>query len=207
MNGSDGDSATNNSDPNYGTIGIAAATNVPGGRNSAAGWTDKSGNLWLFGGEGLDSYSSQVLLNNLWEYNVANGEWTWEGGTNQVINSFAPPCNGSTDCGVAGVYGVFGTSSAANVPGSRFGSVAWTDSAGNLWLFGGRGIDSAGTYGYLNDLWEFQTGTRQWVWVSGNNSVGTNTGTNGQLGAFGTQGTAASSNVPPGIVGATGWID
>jgi N-acetylneuraminic acid mutarotase len=207
MNGSNGDSANNNSDPNYGTLGVAAAANVPGGRNSAAGWTDKSGNLWLFGGEGLDSYSSQVLLNDLWEYNVATGEWTWEGGTNQVIDSNTSPCFLSQDCGVSGVYGILGTPSSGNVPGSRLGSVAWTDFAGNLWLFGGRGLDSAGTYGYLNDLWEFQTVTRQWVWVSGNNSVGTNTGTNGQLGVFGTLGTPSSSNVPPGIVGATGWID
>jgi hypothetical protein len=34
------------------------------------GWTDKYGNLWLFGGAGYDSVSggSFAYLNNLWEY-------------------------------------------------------------------------------------------------------------------------------------------
>ena len=36
----------------YGTMGVASATNMPGGRFYAASWTDKQGNLWLFGGGG-----------------------------------------------------------------------------------------------------------------------------------------------------------
>jgi hypothetical protein len=35
-------------------------------------------------------------------------------------------------------------------------SVPWRDSTGNLWLFGGSGVDSAGNNGDLNDLWEYQ---------------------------------------------------
>ena len=38
----------------YGTLGTAAAGNIPGGRDSAATWTDSKGNFWLFGGEGID---------------------------------------------------------------------------------------------------------------------------------------------------------
>ena len=34
----------------YGTLETPAAGNTPGGRNFASGWTDKSGNFWLFGG-------------------------------------------------------------------------------------------------------------------------------------------------------------
>jgi hypothetical protein len=34
----------------YGTQGVAATTNVPGGRVRASSWTDSSGDLWLFGG-------------------------------------------------------------------------------------------------------------------------------------------------------------
>jgi hypothetical protein len=33
----------------YGTLGASAATNIPGRRDSAAIWTDSSGDLWLFG--------------------------------------------------------------------------------------------------------------------------------------------------------------
>ena len=56
---------------------------------------------------------------------------------------------------------------ASNVPGARYGAVSWTDSSGNLWLFGGFGYDSTGGSGYLNDLWQYSPSTGQWTWVSG----------------------------------------
>ena len=55
----------------------------------------------------------------------------------------------------------------------------WTDAAGNFWLFGGNGYDSAGTSGYLNDLWKYSAG--QWTWMGGSNVVN-------QQGTYGTQG-------------------
>ena len=47
---------------NYGTQGTPALTNVPGARDTAVTWTDASGNLWLFAGQGFDSF------NDLWMY-------------------------------------------------------------------------------------------------------------------------------------------
>jgi len=52
----------------YGTLGIAAAGNVPSMRQSAVGWMDSSGNLWLFGGDGSDSTGALGDLNDLWRY-------------------------------------------------------------------------------------------------------------------------------------------
>jgi hypothetical protein len=52
----------------YGSQGTAAPGNVPGARNDAMGWTDKKGNLWLFGGLGTDSTGKAGWLNDLWEY-------------------------------------------------------------------------------------------------------------------------------------------
>jgi hypothetical protein len=56
----------------YGTLGTPSATNVPGARTGSVGWADKSGNLWLFGGDvGLcpsSGYLSTAKLNDLWEY-------------------------------------------------------------------------------------------------------------------------------------------
>jgi len=42
----------------YGTLGVAAATNLPGSRSSAVGWSDKQGRLWLFGGNRGDVTSA-----------------------------------------------------------------------------------------------------------------------------------------------------
>jgi N-acetylneuraminic acid mutarotase len=52
----------------YGTLGIPAAANSPGGRSSAVSWVDKNGALWLFGGEGYDSTGKLGILNDLWRY-------------------------------------------------------------------------------------------------------------------------------------------
>jgi len=124
----------------YGTQGTPAPSNVPGGRYGAATWTDAAGNLWLFGGDGYDSTGTGGGLNDLWKYSA--GQWTWMGGSNLANQS--------------GTYGSQGTPAAGNVPGARNRAATWTDAAGNFWLFGGAGYDSAGGYGYLNDLWKFQ---------------------------------------------------
>ena len=107
----------------YGTQGVAAATNMPGPRDKAAAWTDKSGQQWLFGGEGYDSSGTFGGLNDLWEYSPSSGEWTWVGGSNTV--------------NATGVYGTQGLPAKTNVPGGRFGPATWTDANGNLWKLGG----------------------------------------------------------------------
>jgi hypothetical protein len=112
----------------YGTQGVASATNVPGARNESVRWIDASGNLWLFGGAGLNSSAVASNLNDLWEYNPTAKTWTWVSGSNTFDS--------------IGVYGTQGTPSASNIPGARFGALGWTDSSGNLWLFGGFGRDS-----------------------------------------------------------------
>lgn len=117
----------------YGIEGIAGATNVPGGRVGAVSWTDASGNLWLFGGDGADSTGQIYLLNDLWEFSLSAKQWTWVSGSNTVLGK--------------AVYGTLGVAAAANVPGARQWSTSWKDSNGNLWLFGGQGLDLNGNYG------------------------------------------------------------
>ena len=175
----------------YGTQGSPADGNVPGGRWSANAWTDSSGNLWLFGGNGFDSTDTAGFLNDVWEFNTSTREWAWMGGSSTV------PGTGE---GQPGVYGALGTPAAGNVPGGRQRASSWTDSSGNLWLFGGYGPDSAGTFGYLNDLWEFNPSTREWTWMGGSGTVG-------QPGVYGALGTPAAGNVPGGRAAATRWTD
>jgi len=178
-------SKTVNQTGNYGILGTAAASNVPGGRESSVAWLDGSGNFWLFGGFDFDSTGHQNALNDLWEFK--SNQWTWMSGAN-VVNQ-------------AGVYGTLGVGAATNVPGARWSSAAWTDRNGNLWLFGGQGFDSTAN-GSLSDLWVY-TGA-QWIWVRGPSSVS-------QAGIYGIQ---ANPVVWPHVVDDPGgryepgyWID
>jgi len=115
----------------------------------AATWTDRSGNLWLYGGfRSTDGY-----LSDLWRWTGA--EWTHVGG----------PWAGN----VAAVHGTKGVPDPANTPGGRYQSASWVDSAGNLWLFGGVGVTASGS-GHLNDLWRWDGAA--WTWMGGPETPG-----------------------------------
>jgi len=182
----------------YGTLGLAVPSNDPGARTQAASWLDAFGNLWIFGGEGIDAYGLSGELNDLWEFNPtqgATGEWTWMGGSNTV----GIPYGGQT-----GVYGTQGTPATTNSPGGRYGSMTWKDASGNFWMFGGQGIDVTGTQGYLNDMWKFTPSTGEWTWMGGSPLT---TGSQGQSGVYGTQGTPFPTNIPGGRTSGATWTD
>jgi N-acetylneuraminic acid mutarotase len=180
----------------YGTLGVAAAGNVPAPRLNAASWIDTYGNLWLFGGEGEDSPGS-FYFNDLWEFDVTKGEWAWMGGSNTK-----PPPGGQP-----GVYGSLGSPSSGSVPGGRWQAASWTDSAGNFWLFGGEGADANGNNGLLNDLWEFSPSTKMWTWMGGDSTFSCGQNINDSCAVFGTFGAPGSGTIPGGRKGATGWVD
>jgi len=166
----------------YGTMGVAAPGNTPGGRQYPATWTDASGNLWLFGGYGHDSGGNLLPFNDLWKF--SGGQWTW--------------ISGPMLAGANGVYGTLGVASPNNIPGARFEPASWTDSAGNLWMFGGNGFDSVGNESPMNDLWKYSAG--EWTWMGGS-SIGL------QQGVYGTLGVASASNMPGGRSGTVIWLD
>jgi hypothetical protein len=177
------------------TTGCATGTTtgcvLPGGRWAAASFNDASGNVWLFGGQGVDSTGTIGLLNDLWRYNIASKQWTWVSGSN-----------------TANQKGVYGAPGATGTPGGRQAAVLWVDSTGTVWLFGGFGLDSVPTGGpapqggTLNDLWMFSGG--QWTWVSGASTAN-------QDGVYGTQTLASVPPAPPNFPGsrwgAVGWAD
>ncbi len=171
----------------YGTKGIAASTNLPAARNEAVTWTDASGNLWLFGGRtygGLNRGSA--VYNDLWRYTPSTGWWTWMSG-DSIGNQ-------------KGVYGTRRIPSSTNKPGVKAGAVGWTDTSGNLWLFGGDGVFGTNTYTEFNDLWMYDPSSEQWTWVSGDS-------TSNQPGVYGTKGTANSFTKPGARKRAVHWTD
>ncbi len=191
---------------NYGTQGVAAGTNLPGARWGAAYATNPAGTaVYAFGGQGLDGSGNLGLLNDLWKYDIGTGQWTWLGPSNSNV--------GQNN----GAYGTQGAASATNAPGGRQQAMLWVDSSGNVWLFGGLGLDSAGTRNpgalsglatgtatpdgaLLNDLWEYNAGTGQWTWISGNNLAD-------QTGVYGTAQVPAAGNLPGSRWGSVGFID
>jgi len=122
-------------------LGVPGANNIPGARFASLSWTDSSGAIWLFGGNGFDSAGNEASLNDLWKF--SSGEWSWMGSS--IANQ-------------QGVYGTLIVPAPDNIPGSRFSGLSCTDSSGDFWLFGGFGCDSNGSQGALKDLWKFSNG-------------------------------------------------
>jgi N-acetylneuraminic acid mutarotase len=149
--------------PTYGTEGIPGNGNNPGARVNATNWVDSGGNLWLFGGNSNYTGGNFGNLNDLWEFNTSTNQWAWMGGNSSLGSNCFIQWGSTTWCGRAGVYGVLGTPSPANIPGGRSSAsgsatgASWVDNNGNLWLFGGWAFDINGSSGYLNDFWEFQS--------------------------------------------------
>lgn len=174
---------------------LQGAQAIPGARDLAVSWTDNSGNLWLFGGYGYNANSESGFLNDLWTYNQQTKVWRLVESQTVVVN-------------VHGVYGNQGIESSNNYPGGRIGAVSWTDSSGNLWLFGGYGYGTSYDYGYnsynligaLNDLWKYNISSGKWTWVSGSKSVDSE-------GFYGIKKVADSLNTPSARLGSVGWAD
>ena len=134
----------------YGTQGIPSGNNKPGARRASITWRDTSGNFWLFGGQDSTNLNEFYFLSDLWKYNISSNTWTWVKGDSNIINQ-------------NGVYGAQGIASDKNKPGARTGGSGWTDDFGNLWLFGGYGLDAKRASNILNDLWKFNIKRKKWT--------------------------------------------
>jgi len=110
--------------------------------------------------------------------------WAWMSGS-QTINQM-------------GTYGTLGAPAAVNTPSGRQYAASWSDSSGNLWLFGGYGEDTNGVLLPINDLWKFSAG--EWTWMGGP-TIG------GQSGNYGTRGVATPNGIPGARSLAASWTD
>jgi hypothetical protein len=134
----------------YGTKGVQAPTNKPGGRDSQVSWQDQNGDFWMFGGYG-NTETSGDILNDVWKYNVASNQWTWVKGGNSG--------------GEFGVYNSLGIPDNTSEPGARYVGFGWTDLNYNFWLMGGIGNSRSTAFGKLNDLWKLSPAIGNYTWI------------------------------------------
>jgi len=169
----------------YGTRGDASINNIPGARTDASLWLDESGDFWMFGGLGVGNDGQSGVLNDLWKYNHHTREWTWLGG-----NKVHPETGGH--------YGEMGIQTSTNFPGARWGAMNWIDKAGNMWLFGGWGMDNNGIEGHLNDLWIYKPTLDSWIWMGGTKYIE-------HHGTYGAQGIGDTNNIPASSMEGFSW--
>lgn len=164
----------------FGTKGVAAMSNEPGGRTYCGFWKDDQGRFWIHGGHGNAVSTIDGNLADTWMYDPATNMWTWMHGYN-VVNTW----EWSAGLGIPDTM---------NIPSSRDGGHFWKDLNGNFWMFGGLSSTD-----FEDDLWMFNPNTVMWTQV-----IASNTNHNG---IFGNLGVPAPANRPGGRGGGTTWTD
>jgi len=116
----------------YGTVGVPAASNLPGARCCAHTW-QKDGVFYLFGGYGYDEEGNLGYLSDVWTFDAKTSQWTWLAGPKT--------CNhDNTD----------------KWPATRhYAAYGFDDSTNSLLIFSGLG-GSNPDGDWLTDLWKIQ---------------------------------------------------
>lgn len=177
--------------------GLVESENTPGGiAKYGAQWKDTDGNLWIYGIYG--KYGNEVNTTayssvDLWKFNSSQKKWQWINGNE---NSFFKSYTGDLIN-----YGVLNTENKRNAPGRRIDAMSWTDSNGNLWMYGGQ-VPQVNSY--YQDLWMYNKISNNWVWKGGikNSDFGFNRHAN-----YGIQGVYSSTNIPGARVRGKTWTD
>jgi hypothetical protein len=137
---------SDNAVPNYGTIGVAADSNIPGGRQRHVGFIDVTGNrILVFGGQGYVSQSSLSYLNDVWSFDLLYNKWTCQ----------FRPSNGN-------YYAIQGQR-----PGGRAGAGGFMQTSSNkLFIYGGYGYTTSSET-RLEDMWYYDISSASWTMVGG----------------------------------------
>lgn len=142
-------SGTKDATGHFGIKGVEDVANIPPGLINTTTWTDEIGNLYLFGGRtGTPGTYGSVDYDSVWKYNISTNMWSWISGSDQ------PNINAN--------YNSLGQENSLNSPGARYGSCAFKDSQGNIYIYGG-----FHQYQSFNDLWIYKLNTKQWTWLKG----------------------------------------
>lgn len=174
--------------PSYGRYGaknVSHINNNPSSRVNACSWADQSGNLWLFGGNGMTRANPDFSrMNDVWKYNPSINEWTWVRGDSLPDNP--------------AIYGQLSIPAITNDPGGREACVSWKDQPGNFWVFGGNRKKNTAIVP-CNDLWKYDIQTNEWTWMKGDSIFST--------GNYGTRGIPSLSNKPGVRFESSSWTD
>ncbi|HMK18140.1 MAG TPA: kelch repeat-containing protein [Chitinophagaceae bacterium] len=102
-----------------------------------------------------------------------------------------------TDLYMPGVYTSIGNVNSTNTPGARRDGILWYAN-NSVYLFGGNGFDGLANEGVLNDTWQYNPQTNNWVWIKGSS-------TRNDLGNFGTVTIENVNNTPSARDGFISW--
>ncbi len=124
----------------------------------ATAWSAGS-DLYFYGGTTLiraetSNTLTTAVSTDIWKYNIPSNTWSKVMGNRRKSNY--------------GNYGLLQYGFNSNMPGARNDYAHWTDSYGNLWLYGGYGRGEVGTTdNYLFDLWKYDVTLNMWIWMDG----------------------------------------
>lgn len=147
----------------YGQKGKANKKSILGCRRGVISWIDSEGYLWMFGGEGvllefkfIFSEFLDVILNDLWYFDLDYKMWLWMGGINMGSD-----------------FGSYGLANNEFENGKYLScriDVIFFYIWNELYVVGGIGYDLNKVFSLLDDVWGidvyFDVNYRNFVWFS-----------------------------------------
>lgn len=131
----------------YGSDDQFGASYKPGVREHAGGGV-YNGRIYVYGGYGLTSSTTNDSRSDMWMFDIGLGQWA-------RVKNFPSFSNHTNQ----------GNPDASAQPGTRNRMATAMDASGNLWLFGGY----KNNQDPMNDLWKYNVSTKLWTWVGGDN--------------------------------------
>ncbi|MBL7698186.1 MAG: hypothetical protein JNK79_08515, partial [Chitinophagaceae bacterium] len=174
---------------NQGTQGVPSSTNLPMNRQYASTWTDKAGNLWMYGGRAQNRIGN---LADLWKYDPAINQWTWISGTTNAFDE--------------GEYGAEGVPDAGSRPPNLSSASAAVDINGNFWMVGGFTLQlfTDDVEFTTRTIWRYDPVAQLWTYFGDNDLVAEAIS---HFPNFGTKGVADPANLPPTRLAGGLWVD
>lgn len=137
-----------------GRKGEQGSQSTPGSRSCATTWTDRNGDLWLFGGQAYDpeTVGTTKFYNDLWRFDTQKRQWQWVSGSekpNQPVDTLLKVTE--------------------REPSSRCQALGWFDEKENgFWMYGGVGYGaSTNAMGGLSDMWFYSIKSGKWEMRNG----------------------------------------
>ncbi len=152
--------------------GVYSAQNKPRSLGySPNTWVTSDNHLWLFGGQ--YPAPDNDFNREMWQYDPAIDQWAWMGTFDYTR------------------HGIKGSGTSNTSPGGRIhANVSWTDSTGNLWIYGGLYFDPNIWYWkQMGDIWKYDITSGIWNWMSGDSTAN-------PQGVYGPVGVPSTNNSP-----------
>ncbi|MCP9745768.1 kelch repeat-containing protein [Lacihabitans sp. CS3-21] len=152
-------------------------------RTASINWKDTDGNIYIFGGKGIDETKNEGLFSDIWQYTPKSKKWV--------------SVNGQKESKKFKQNDEKSLTTTTTSPLARQDAATWVGKDNCLYLFGGNTSTQSEN---LGDFWKFDNKTKTWTLISNSTEFNKKSVSSGKN-------KSNKINTPAGRANATTWVD